>query len=80
MISPLSNGIINQTYDVKITDGEKKRRYVFQRLNIFVFKNPKKIMQNIEKITSHISTKLEAEGKNRDCVMHFAHRADGKNY
>lgn len=79
-IEQISNGIINQTYDVKITDGEKERRYVFQRLNIFVFKNPKKIMQNIEKITSHISTKLEAEGKSRDCVMHFAHRADGKNY
>ena len=61
-IEQISNGIINQTYDVKMTDGEKERRYVFQRLNIFVFKNPKKIMQNIEKITSHIASKLEAEG------------------
>ena len=78
--SVISNGNINQTYDVVIErDGEEKR-YVFQRLNIYVFKNPKRIMQNIEKITSHIAKKLEMMGRSRDCVMHFAHRADGKNY
>ena len=79
-IEPISNGIINQTYDVKILEENTERRYVFQRLNIFVFKNPKRIMQNIEKITTHISAKLEDAGKSRDCVMHFAHRANGKNY
>ena len=79
-IEPISNGIINQTYDVKILEENTERRYVFQRLNIFVFKNPKRIMQNIEKITTHISSKLEDAGKSRDCVMHFAHRANGKNY
>ena len=79
-IETVSNGNINQTYDVTMKNGDSEYRYVFQRLNIYVFKNPKRIMQNIEKITSHIAKKLESEGKNRDCVMHFAHRADGKNY
>ena len=79
-IEVISNGNINQTYDVTVNDNGNEKRYVFQRLNIFVFKNPKRIMQNIEKITTHISAKLEAEGKSRDCVMHFMHRADGKNY
>ena len=37
-------------------------------------------MQNIEKITCHISDKLVARGMSRDCVMHFAHTAQGKNY
>lgn len=78
--SVISNGNINQTYDVTVINGDEEKRYVFQRLNIFVFKNPKRIMQNIEKITSHIAKKLEYAGKSRDCVMHFAHRADGKNY
>ena len=76
----ISNGNINTTYDVTITSGGADKRYVFQKLNIFVFKSPKKIMQNIENITSHISDKLEAEGKSRDGVMHFAHTASGKNY
>ena len=76
----ISNGNINTTYDVTMKDSEKTRRFVFQKLNIFVFKSPKRIMKNIEKITSHIADKLELEGKSRDGVMHFAHTAEGKNY
>ena len=78
--SVITNGNINTTYDVTvIIDGEDKR-FVFQKINIFVFKNPKRIMQNIEKITTHIAKKLEAEGKSRDNVMHFVHTPEGKNY
>ena len=76
----ISNGNINTTYDVWVTVGDEDRRYVFQKLNIYVFKSPKRIMQNIEKITSHIAEKLEAEGKSRDNVMHFAHTETGKIY
>ncbi len=76
----ISNGNINQTFDVFIDDEGTEKRYVFQKLNIFVFKNPKQIMKNIEAITTHIANKLEAEHKSRDCVMHFAHRDNGKNY
>lgn len=76
----ISNGNINATYDVTMTVEEKERHFVFQKINIFVFKSPKRIMKNIEKITSHIAEKLEAKGENRDRVMHFAHTADGKNY
>ena len=65
-IEVISNGNINQTYDVTVNDKGNEKRYVFQRLNIFVFKNPKRIMQNIEKITTHISAKLEAVGKSRE--------------
>ncbi|MBO5197621.1 MAG: aminoglycoside phosphotransferase family protein [Lachnospiraceae bacterium] len=79
-ISVISNGNINTTYDVLMDEDGTERRFVFQKLNIFVFKNPKRIMNNIEQITSHIAAKLEAEGKSRDCVMHFAHTVDGKNY
>lgn len=79
-IDVISNGNINATYDVSIEHEGKTRRFVFQKLNIFVFKSPKKIMKNIEAITRHIADKLEAEGKSRDCVMHFAHTIEGKNY
>ncbi len=79
-IDIISNGNINTTYDVYLKSGDESKRYVFQKLNIFVFKSPKKIMKNIEKITSHISSKLESYGRDRDSVMHFAHTADGKNY
>ena len=79
-VTVIGHGNINATYDVTMANGEEKNRYIFQKLNIYVFKNPKQIMSNIEKITSHISEKLEAEGKSRDFVMHFAHCANGRNY
>lgn len=79
-IEQIGNGNVNQTYDVHIKCGEEEKRYVFQKVNIFVFKNPKQIMKNIEAITSHIAEKLEANCESRDCVMHFAHRENGKNY
>lgn len=79
-IGVIGHGNINATYDVVMEHEGKEHRYVFQKLNIFVFKNPKQIMSNIEKITTHIGNKLEAEGKSRDLVMHFAHRENGKNY
>ena len=78
--SVISNGNINTTYDVTIEIEGKPRRFVFQKVNIYVFKNPKRIMKNIAKITHHIADKLEEQGKCRDCVMHFATRENGKNY
>ena len=79
-VSVISNGHINLSYDVTMENEGKEKRYVFQKLNIFVFKNPKQIMSNIEKITTHILEKLDAEGKSRDGVLHFAHCENGKNY
>lgn len=79
-IDMIGNGNINQTYDVVITHKGKETRYVFQKVNIFVFKNPKMIMKNIEQITAHIADKLELMGKSRDCVMHFMYTSSGKNY
>ena len=79
-INVIGNGNINSTYDVIMMIAGEERRFIFQKLNVFVFKSPKRIMENIEKITSHIADKLEAQGKSRDYVMHFAHTVDGKNY
>ena len=79
-IEMISNGNINSTYAVIMNCDGVEKKYVFQKINIFVFKNPKRIMQNIDKITTHISDKLEAYGKDRDSVMHFAHTQKGKNY
>ena len=78
--SVITNGNINTTYDVTVNINGEDKRFVFQKINIFVFKNPKRIMQNIENITSHIAKKLEEEGKSRDNVMHFVHSDDGRNY
>jgi len=46
-ISVIPNGHINSTYDVTIKNSEKTNRYVFQKINTYVFKNPTLIMKNI---------------------------------
>ena len=76
----ISNGNINTTYDVYVEENGTVGRYVFQKLNLFVFKSPRRIMKNIEHVTEHIAKKLEQQGKSRDHVMHFLHTADGKNF
>lgn len=80
LMEPLTSGHINTTYAVTLRDKEVDRQYVLQKVNIFVFKNPKRIMRNIERITTHIAEKLEAEGKSRDQVMHFLCTEYGNNY
>lgn len=79
-IKLISNGNINSTFDVEINTNGRIQRYVFQKMNVFVFKNPDQIMDNIDRITSHIKKKIIAEGADPDGVMHFLHAQDGKNY
>lgn len=49
-ISPLGNGLINRTYKV-ITDSKD---FVLQRVNTAIFKEPLKVMENIQRVTEHI--------------------------
>ena len=79
-INVVTHGNINSTYDVTICHNGEDHRYIFQKLNIFVFKNPKRIMGNIRRITEHISAKLEEKGQSQDHVMHFYKTPEGRNY
>ena len=76
----IGNGNINQTYDVTVTAQGTPVRYVFQRINTFVFKQPVQIMQNISHVTAHCEKKLLDMGESRDRVMHFLSRENGENY
>lgn len=69
-------GNINQTYKVnfKQEDGRKKS-YIVQRINTFVFKNPEQVMHNIDCVTEHIRGK-----KTGGVTLHFHHTADRKTY
>ncbi|PWM47021.1 MAG: mucin desulfatase [Clostridiales bacterium] len=69
----IDTGHINQTHFVlyKEEDGTEKG-YTFQEINTYVFKNPKKMMDNIGKVTKHIRDKVREEGGDpyRE-VLHF---------
>jgi len=69
----IKNGNINTTYKVNYENPGKS--YIFQKINTYVFRNPVDIMENIDRVTTHI------RAKNQDGItLHFHHTADRKNY
>ncbi|MHB1151401.1 MAG: phosphotransferase enzyme family protein [Eubacteriales bacterium] len=69
-------GNINNTYKViyRKTDGTEKS-YIMQKINTYVFKNPKLIMSNIDYVTTHIRNKSSHKPS-----LHFYHTKSGDNY
>ena len=76
-LQKLEIGHINDTYVVNIGD----ERYIVQRINGYVFKNPADIMENIEHVTTHIQKKAKLMGKDpKRSTLSFLHANDGHNY
>lgn len=53
------NGLINDTYRITTTSGNK---YILQRINTSVFRDPQLLQTNLGIITSHIRNRLASEG------------------
>jgi Ser/Thr protein kinase RdoA (MazF antagonist) len=62
---PFGNGHINDTYAAAYVQGGAVIRYIHQRVNHAVFKNPVAQMENIERVTSHIRRKLRTQDRIR---------------
>lgn len=60
-ITPLTEGHINRTFEVKTKDNQS---YILQRKNKNVFVDVPAMMGNIAKVTNHIKEKARKEGKN----------------
>ncbi len=52
-------GHINETYLLESSRGGTPERFIFQRINHFVFRNPELLMANFERITRHLRSRLE---------------------
>ena len=64
---PYGSGHINQTYaatyGTPVPGGRQAtRRYIHQRINETVFRDPQALMRNMARVTHHIRGKLEARG------------------
>jgi thiamine kinase-like enzyme len=46
-ISPITDGLINSTFSVEVVEGAQRKKYILQKINTLVFKNPKAIQSNI---------------------------------
>lgn len=74
-IEKLTNGHINNTYNVTITNGSIKR-YIVQHINSHVFPDPSIIMENIRAVSEWVDT----HGGGECAVLHFLNIPNGANY
>jgi aminoglycoside phosphotransferase (APT) family kinase protein len=56
----LKIGHINETYTATYDQGGTRVRYIHQKVNKQVFKNPTAVMKNVMRVTTHIRKKQEA--------------------
>lgn len=59
---PYGNGHINDTYAAVFDQGGTEVRYILQRLNGSIFREPLRLMENVANVTNHLQAKLEARG------------------
>lgn len=60
--SPYGNGHINDTYEVRCRQAGQAVRYIVQRINNHVFRDPPGLMDNIHRICNETARRLEDEG------------------
>lgn len=66
---PYGSGHINDTYAAVFDQGGTRVRYIFQRINHRVFQNPVALMDNIQRVTAHLQTKLPREKSRRALTL-----------
>lgn len=57
-VEPITAGHINDTYVLTAASGGRAARYVLQRINHHVFKDPPRVMENILRVTRHVRARL----------------------
>ncbi len=65
------NGLINDTLAATFEHQGNARRFILQRINHEVFRDPHALMHNVERVCEHVRTRLEADAEddiNRRCL------------
>lgn len=58
---PYGSGHINDTYCTVFQQAGAQVRFILQRINHNVFKNPVALMENVQRVTAHLAAKLAGE-------------------
>ena len=64
--APHGSGHINDTYASRVRTARGIARYVHQRINDRIFKDPVRLMDNIARVTAHLRRKIVTAGGNPD--------------
>jgi Phosphotransferase enzyme family len=78
--APYGSGHINDTYCVQFDQGGSPVRYIFQRINHNVFKNPVALMENVQRVTVHLASKLAGQPDASRRVLTLIPANDGRGW
>jgi Ser/Thr protein kinase RdoA (MazF antagonist) len=76
--APYGNGHINDTWCVVFRQAAVPVRSILQRINCNVFTNPVALMENIERVTSHLATQVAHEPDRGRRVLTLIPARDGR--
>lgn len=62
-IFPYGKGHINDTFCVCVKNSDREDKYILQRINSKVFKEPLKLMENIFNVTNYLKSEIIKNGK-----------------
>lgn len=81
-VIPYGSGHINDTFRITCKkENGQSRRYILQRMNHEIFKNPKELMENVMKVTSFLRDKIIQEGGDPDReTLNVIPTIEGDNY
>ena len=72
-------GNINSTYILIYKEKNKEKKYLLQKINANVFKEPYLVMKNIELVTNHIRKKLKELNDTNHKTLTFIKTKDNEN-
>lgn len=77
---PYGSGHINDTYCAVFSQGSARVRYIFQRINHHIFKDPAALMNNIQRVTAHLGEKSAGEPDQKRRVLTLIATRDGQSF
>jgi aminoglycoside phosphotransferase (APT) family kinase protein len=77
---PYGNGHINDTYCATFHQVGVRVRFLLQRINHNIFKNPLFLMENIERVTSHLAAREDGEPDCGRRVLTLIRARDGRAF
>lgn len=74
-------GHINDTYRITFLNDQGRKRYILQKMNHHIFKNPEELMENVNGITTWLKKKItEAGGDAERETLNLVETRDGRTY
>lgn len=77
---PFGSGHINDTYCVTCNQDGARVRYIIQRINHKIFKEPAALMENIQRVTAHLGQKFAGDPQRARRVLTLIPTRDGRLY